>query len=118
VAVISAVDNTVGVQTVTFANVDSTAFDAFAWPAAASYPFGLPVMIPYGASNVNSLNGVTPSPLPYGNQDVLGFARQNQGQNGVLIGAGDGTNSASTGGIIGDTVDAWYWECVTVEQSF
>ncbi len=113
---VSAVNNAVGTQTVTFANVDSSAFTAFAWPAASSYPFSLPVMIPQGEGNLNALNGITPSPLPYGNQDILGFATQNQGQNGILVGTGDGTNSATTGGIIGSTVDAWYWECTTYSQ--
>ena len=115
---VSAVNNAVGTQSVTFANTDSTAFTAFAWAAAASYPYGLPVMIPQGEGNTNQLNGITPSPLPYGNQDILGFATQNQSSKGILIGAGDGTNTVSGGGIIGATVDAWYWEAVTVEQSF
>ncbi len=115
---VSAVNNAVGTQTVTFSNVDSTAFTAFAWPAAASYPFSLPVMIPQGEGNLNQLSGVTPSPLPYANQDILGFATQNQGQSGILIGTGDGTNSATTGGIIGSTVDAWEWEAITASQTF
>ena len=115
---VSAVNNAVGTQTVTFSNTDSSAFTAFAWPAAASYPFSLPVMIPQGEGNLNQLSGVTPSPLPYANQDILGFATQNQGQNGILIGAGDGTNSATTGGIIGATVDAWEWEALTASQTF
>lgn len=115
---VSAVNNAIGTQTVTFANVDSTNFTAFAWPAAASYPFSLPEMIPQGEGNTNNLTGITPSPLPYANQNILGFARQNQGYNGILIGAGDGTNSASTGGIIGSTVDAWEWEAHTSLQTF
>lgn len=120
-ATVSAVNNAVGTQTVTFANVDSTAFSAFAWPAASTagaYPASLPVMIPQGAGNLNQLSGVSPSPLPYANQNILGFATQNQAQSGVLIGAGDGTNSATTGGIIGATVDAWEWEAITSTQSF
>lgn len=119
-ATVSAVNNAVGTQTLTFANVDSTAFTAFAWPAiaAGTYPLSLPVMIPQGEGNLNQLTGVIPSPLPYANQDILGFATQNQGQNGVLIGAGDGTNSATTGGIISSTVDAWEWECVTANQTY
>jgi len=115
---VSAVNNAVGTQTVTFANVDSSAFTAFASILAASYPQSLPVMIPQGEGNTNNLTGVTPTPLPYANQDILGFATQNLGSRGVLIGAGDGTNSATVGGIIGSTVDAWYWEATTVEQSF
>ena len=105
-----AVNNAVGTQTVTL-NVDSSAFTAFAWPAATSYPFGLPEMIPQGEGNINSAQsfGVSPAPLPYGNQDILGFATQNQACNGVLIGTGDGTNSSSTGGIIASTIDAWEW---------
>ena len=89
-----------------------------AWPLSASYPFSFPYMIPQGEGNTNALIGITPSPLPYGNQDVLSFARQNQGYNGILIGAGDGTNAATTGGIIGSTVDAWEWEAYTSLQSF
>jgi hypothetical protein len=115
---VSAVNNAVGSQTVTFSNVDSSAFTAFAWAAASAYPYGLPVMVPQGEGNLNQLSGVTPAPLPYANQDILGFARQNQGQNGILIGAGDGTNSATTGGLIGSTVDAWEWTAVTASQSF
>lgn len=117
-ATVSAVNNAVGTQTITFANVDSTGFTAFAWPAAATYPQSLPVMIPQGEGNTNNLNGITPSPLPYANQDILGFATQNQAYNGILIGAGDGTNSATTGGIIGSTADAWEWEAETALQSF
>lgn len=116
---ITAVNNAVGTQTVTL-NVDSSAFTAFAWPAAASFPFSLPLMIPQGEGNTNNLGafGVSPTPLPYANQDVLSFARQNTGQTGVLIGAGDGTNSATTGGVIGSTVDAWMWRAITTTQSF
>lgn len=115
---VSAVNNAVGTQSVTFANTDSTAFTAFAWAAAASYPYGLPVMVPQGEGNLNNLIGVTPSPLPYANQDILGFATQNTGSKGILIGAGDGTNSATTGGIIGSTVDAWMWEATTSSQTY
>lgn len=115
---VSAVNNAVGTQTVTFANVDSTAFTAFAWAASANYPYGLPIMVPQGEGNTNNLFNVVPSPLPYANQDILGFARQNTALNGILIGAGDGTNSATTGGIIGSTVDAWEWEATTSQQSY
>lgn len=115
---VSAVNNAVGTQTVTFSNVDSTAFTAFAYPGTGFYPLDLPVMIPQGEGNLNQLNGIVPSPLPYGNQDILGFAEQNLGRNGILIGAGDGTNSATTGGIIGSTVDAWMWEAWTSLQVF
>lgn len=115
---VSAVNNAVGTQSVTFANVDSSAYTAFAWAAAASYPYGLPVMIPQGEGNTNNLIGVVPSPLPYGNQNILGFARQNTAQSGLLIGAGDGTAAASTGGLIGSTTDTWYWEAHTSLQQF
>lgn len=115
---ISAVNNAVGTQSVTFANTDSSAFTAFAWAAAASYPYGLPVMIPQGEGNLNNLTGITPSPLPYANQNVLSFARQNTASRGILIGAGDGTAAASTGGIIGSTADTWYWEAHTSQQSY
>lgn len=115
---VSAVNNAVGTQTVTFANVDSTAFTAFASILAAQYPQSLPVMIPQGEGNTNNLNGITPFPLPYANQDILGFATQNLASRGILIGAGDGTNSVTTGGIISSDVCAWYWEATTVEQSF
>ena len=117
-ATVSAVNNAVGTQTVTFANVDSTAFTAFAYPGTGFYPIGLPVMIPQGEGNLNQLNGIVPSPLPYGNQDILGFAEQNLGRNGILIGAGDGTNSATTGGLISSTIDAWMWEAWTSLQVF
>jgi hypothetical protein len=68
-------------------------------------------MIPQGEGNINSAQafGVNPAPLPYGNQDILGFATQNIGVYGVLVGTGDGTNSATTGGIISSTIDAWEW---------
>lgn len=129
-ATISAVNNAVGTQTVTFANVDSTAFGIFAtnstaaisnpthWLLAGAYPLQFPIMTPRGEGNLNSLAGITPSPLSYGNQDVFGFTRQNLAQNGILIGAGDGTNSATTGGIVGATIDAWMFEAVTSEQVF
>lgn len=115
---VSAVNNAVGTQTVTFANVDSTAFTAFAWPAASKYPFTFAQMIPQGEGNTNNLFGITPSPLPYANQDILGFAKQNLGVNGILVGAGDGTNSATTGGIIGSTADFWEWRAITSLQEF
>lgn len=115
---VSAVNNAVGTQSVTFANVDSSAFTAFAWAAAASYPYGLPVMVPQGEGNLNNLLNITPSPLPYGNQDILGFATQNQASSGILIGAGDGTAAASTGGLIGSTTDTWYWKAETSLQQF
>lgn len=115
---ISAVNNAVGTQTVSFSNTDSSAFTTFAWAAAASYPYGLPVMIPQGEGNLNNLVGVTPAPLPYANQNVLSFSRQNTASRGLLIGAGDGTAAASTGGIIGSTTDTWYWEAHTSLQQF
>jgi hypothetical protein len=129
-ATISAVNNAIGTQTVTFANVDSTNFGVFAtnpvaansnpghWLLSGAYAFTFPQMVPQGAGNTNNLFNVVPSPLPYGNQDVLAFARQNQASNGILIGAGDGTNSASTGGLIGSTLDAWSWEAYTSLQEY
>lgn len=115
---VSAVNNAVGTQSVTFANVDSTAFTAFTSLTSSSYPTSFPFMIPQGEGNTNNLTGITPSPLPYANQDILGFARQNQASNGILIGAGDGTNSATTGGLIGSTVDVWEWRAITSIQTF
>ena len=90
------------------------------WPASTSYPFSFPYLVPQGEGNTNNLSayGVSPSPLPYGNQDVLSFARQNQGYSGIYIGAGDGTAASSTGGIIGSTTDTWTWTAVTSLQSF
>lgn len=115
---ISAVNNAVGTQTVTFANTDSTAYATFVSLLAAQYPQSLPVMVPQGEGNLNNLLGVTPSPLPYANQNVLSFAQQNLGSRGILIGAGDGTNSATVGGIIGSNVDAWMWEAIASTQTF
>lgn len=120
-----AVNNAVGTQTVTLA-VDATAFTAFAWPAAAtigSYPASLPVMIPQGEGNINNFQsfGVVPAPLPYGNQNILGFATQNQGENGILIGAGSGSISTVgpvPGGIIGDAVEAWEWRAICSSATF
>ena len=64
---VSAVNNAVGTQTVTFANVNSSAYTAFAWAAAANYPYGLPIMVPQGEGNTNNFvpPGPAPSPLPY-----------------------------------------------------
>lgn len=117
---VSAVNNAIGTQTVTFANVNSTAYTAFAWAAAANYPYGLPIMVPQGEGNTNNFvpPGPAPSPLPYANQNILGFARQNLGANGILIGAGDGTAAASTGGLIGAAAEVFYWEAHTSLQSF
>lgn len=118
-----AANNAVGTQTVTLA-VDSTNFGTFGgangWPGSSSYPFSFPTMVPQGEGNINNFQafGVTPAPLPYANQDVLSFAKQGNGANGVLIGAGDGTNSASTGGLIGATADVWEWRCITSAQTF
>lgn len=115
---VSAVNNTVGTQSVTFANVDSTNFTAYAWPVIGKYPFTFAQMIPQGEGNTNNLVGIVPSPLPYANQDILGFARQNQGANGILIGAGDGTNSATTGGIISSNVEVFEWRAITSLQTY
>ncbi len=129
-ATVIAANNAVGVQTVTLA-IDSTNFGVFAtssgaasnaghWPLAAGYPFGFPVMVPQGEGNINNFQqfGVVPAPLPYANQDVLSFAKQNIGSRGILIGAGDGTNNSSTGGIIGSTVDVWEWRAITSSQTY
>jgi len=113
-----AVNNAVGTQTVTLA-YDATALTAFAWPAAASYPFSLPIMEPQGEGNINNFPAyIAPAPLPYGNQNILGFATQNQGQNGILVGAGDGTNADDTGGLITSDVEAWCWRAVCSQQTF
>lgn len=129
-ATVIAANNAVGTQTVTvalnsigygvFATSSGLATNAGAWPLAAGYPFSFPYLVPQGEGNINNLSafGVIPSPLPYANQDVLSFAKQRTGYNGILIGAGDGTNSATTGGIIGSTVDVWEWRAITSLQTF
>lgn len=122
-ATVVAANNAVGVQTVSL-SLNSIPFGVFGgangWPASTSYPFSFPQLVPQGEGNTNNLAafGVVPTPLPYANQDVLSFARQNQASNGILIGAGDGTNAATTGGIIGSTVDVWEWRAITSLQSF
>ena len=125
-----AANNAVGTQTVTLA-VNSTNFGVFAtssgaatnpghWPLAAGYPFSFPYMTPQGEGNINNFQnfGVSPAPLPYANQDVLSFARQNQGYGGFIVGAGDGTAASSTGGIIGSTADTFTWIAYTSLQAF
>lgn len=118
-----AANNAVGTQTVTLA-ANSTSFGVFGgtngWPASTAFPFTFPYMVPQGEGNINNFQafGVTPAPLPYANQDVLSFAKQSFSSNGVLIGAGDGTNAATTGGIIGSTVDVWEWQAITSTQEF
>lgn len=130
-ATVIAANNAVGTQTVTLA-VDSTNFGIFAttgnasttnpthWPLSGAYQFSFPLMVPQGEGNINNFQsfGVVPSPLPYANQDVLSFARQNQASNGIIVGAGDGTNSATTGGIIGATVDVWEFRVITSLQEY
>lgn len=131
-ATVIAANNAVGTQTVTLA-VDSTNFGVFAttgnpattnpgrWPLAGAYPFSFPVMVPQGEGNINNFQafGVVPAPLPYANQDVLSFAKQNIGSRGVLIGAGSGAVAgAASDGIIGATVDVWEWRVLTASQSF
>src|SRR6185295_45120 len=130
-ATVISADNTFGTQTVTLA-VDSTAFGVFAtttnplttnpthWPLDGAYPFSFPVMVPQGEGNINNFQsfGVVPAPLPYANQDVLSFARQNTASNGIIVGAGDGTNSATTGGIIGSTTDVWEFRVITSLQQY
>lgn len=116
------VNNAVGTQTVTLA-YDATALTAFAWPAFVTvnaYPASLPIMEPQGEGNINNFQsfGITPGPLPYANQDVLSFATQNQAQNGILVGAGDGSAAATTGGIIGAAVEAWEWRALCSQQVF
>ncbi len=130
-ATVIAANNAVGTQTVTLA-VDSTNFGVFAttgsssttnpghWPLAGAYPFTFPQMVPQGEGNINNFQSfnVTPIPLPYANQDVLSFARQNQASNGIIVGAGDGTNSATTGGLIGATVDVWEFRVISSLQQY
>lgn len=127
--VISA-NNAVGTQTVTIA-IDSTNFGVFAtsggaatnpghWPLSAGYPFSFPYMVPQGEGNLNNLSafGVTPTPLPYANQDVLSFTKQVNSANGILIGAGDGTSNGANPGLIGSTADVWFWRAITSSQTF
>lgn len=114
---VKAVNNAVGTQTVTL-DVDGSAFTAFAWPVAANYPLSLPTMVPQGAGNTNNLTNVLPSPLPYANQNILGFATQNTAQSGILIGAGDGTAASGTGGLIGADPEVYTWTAVTAMQQF
>jgi hypothetical protein len=129
-ATVIAANNAVGTQTVTLA-VDSTSFGVFAtssgsasnpthWPLASGYPFTFPVMVPQGEGNINNFQGfgITPAPLPYANQNVLSFAKQNIGSRGILIGAGTGDDTTTTGGIIGTTVDLWWWRAITSTQTF
>ncbi len=134
-AIVISANNAVGTQTVTLA-IDSTSFGVFAsgggtgvtnathWPLSPGYPFGFPVMVPQGEGNINNLQsfGVVPAPLPYANQDVLSFAKQNIGSKGILIGAGTGkvtlTTPVAGDGIIGSTEDKWYWKATTVQQAF
>jgi hypothetical protein len=118
-----AANNAVGTQTVTLA-ANSTNFGVFGgtngWPGSTSFPFTSPYMVPQGEGNINNFQafGVLPAPLPYANQDVLSFAKQGVGANGILVGAGDGTNASGTGGIIGSTVDVWEWRAITSSQEF
>lgn len=114
---IRAVNNALGTQTITL-DVDGSGFTAFSWPGATNYPRSFPVMIPQGEGNLNNITGVAPAPLPYANQNVLSFARQNLAYNGILIGAGDGTNAATTGGLIGSTVDVWEWKAICSLQTY
>jgi hypothetical protein len=130
-ATVIAANNAVGTQTVTLA-VNSIGFGVFAtntvvggsnpghWPLSPAYPLGFPYMVPQGEGNINNFSsfGVVPAPLPYANQDVLSFARQNQAYNGILIGAGDGTSATTTGGLIGSTVDVFEWRAITSTQEF
>lgn len=120
-ATVISANNAVGTQTVTLA-INSIGFGTFGgtngWPGSSSYPFGLPTMVPQGEGNLNNLSayGILPSPLPYANQPVLSFAQQNLGNRGVLVGAGDGTNAADSGGIIGSTIDVWEYQALTSMQ--
>jgi hypothetical protein len=131
-ATVIAANNAIGTQTVTLA-IDSTNFGIFGtngivggsnpthWPLSPAYPFTFPYMVPQGEGNINNFFGpfnVVPAPLPYGNQDVLSFARQNQAFNGMLIGAGDGTSATTTGGLIGSSVDAWEFRVITSLQEY
>lgn len=129
--IVVSANNAVGTQTVTI-NINSTNFGVFAtnpvaavtnpghWLLAGGYPFSFPVMVPQGDGNINNVQafGVNPSPLPYGNQDVLSFAKQGTGSLGVLIGAGDGTDATNSGGLIGTTADVWEWRAITSIQTF
>lgn len=129
-ATVISANNAVGTQTVTVA-LNSTNYGVFAtssgsasnpnhWPLSAGYPFSFPYLVPQGEGNVNNLQAfsVVPTPLPYANQDVLSFAKQGVGSNGVLIGAGDGTDATTSGGIIGNTTDFWVWRASTSLQTF
>ena len=115
-ATVLVVNNAVGAQsfTIAFNGVSLNAFGgANGWASSAQ---GFPYVVPQGEGNINNLSayGISPAPLPYGNQDVLTFARQNQGYNGILIGAGNG----STTGIIGASADTFTWQAFTSLQTF
>ncbi len=120
-ATVISANNAVGTQTVTLA-INSIGFGTFGgsngWVGSSSFPFTFPTMVPQGEGNLNNFQayGVTPTPLPYANQPVLSFAQQNLGNRGILVGAGDGTATVTTGGIIGSTVDVWEYQILTSTQ--
>jgi hypothetical protein len=83
-------------------SLNSSAFTAFAWPAATSYPFGPAVMVPIGS-------GPTPSliPNPY-NQDFLDDATMNQAFQGFSVGRGLLSQASAT--VIGvNPSDVFAW---------
>jgi hypothetical protein len=106
VATITAVNNAIGTQTLTFGNVDSTNFTAFTWPTnaqAVSQDFGFPFVVPNSDGQ--------PNPLPFpnnANQNVVVGATRNAGLLGILIGTG----------IIGTTTDVWEWTAYQANQTF
>jgi hypothetical protein len=87
----------------TIGSIDSSAFTAFAWPAATSVPFTPAQVIPIGSG---------PSPVTYGtvtyNVDVLDDATINQRFQGFTIGTG--LLQTSTNAVIGVTAsDVLSW---------
>jgi hypothetical protein len=76
--VITAVTST----TLTIGSIDSSAFTAFAWPAATSVPFTPAQVVPVGSG---------PTPVTVGsvtyNADLLDDAMTNQGFQGVIFGS-------------------------------
>lgn len=92
IGTITAVDDTVGTQTITV-NIDTTGYTAFTFPLNAAYPFTRAIVVPVGENTAQAISSGV---------DILNDATYNTGYIGVILAAGTASPAGQNG-------DAIYW---------
>jgi len=85
-------------------NVDSSAFTAFAWPAAGATPFDAAEMIPVGEDTAYALSNTSSSPNA---QNILSDATINTAYIGMILAGGAQSPAGSASDVI-------YWQACKV----